>query len=227
MRVWNDLKMHFRKLGLCRRCLKNRCFIHGICLDCYQALPLISGDVLTQPFSHHLDNLNIKIQAIFNYTGAVKEMICQLKYQQALWTVPILGAVFIDRVAPIETDTAVIIPMPMHHRRRRKRGYNQVAVLAAWVANRLHMTVNMNLLTRNRDTEFQHGLNKQERIKNVKGCFTVKQYCHQPVILFDDVMTTGSSLREACRALISAGYVDIHIWVIAVADLSAGSYDAR
>ena len=214
------LSDQYRKFQRCQRCTGANVFAYGLCLRCFQSLAFLSGDRTQQGATLHGVLPSVPVLAIFEYSGSVREMILQLKYRQAFWTVPIFGEMLVDHIRKLDINASVIIPMPMHHRRRLSRGYNQVALLASWMAKKLHMDMRMNTLMRNRNTQLQHELNKDHRIENVRGCFSVKQECRQPVILLDDVMTTGASLTEAYQALCHAGCTEIHICVVAVAEQS-------
>ena len=102
---------------------------------------------------------------------------------------------------------ACIIPVPLHPRRLRERGFNPAAVLARWIARDQHIRFEAGLLRRLRDTPSQTGLGRRARRANVRGAFSVTAVTRAPrrVWLVDDVVTTGSTLAEAARALHRAG----------------------
>ena len=102
---------------------------------------------------------------------------------------------------------ACIVPVPLHPRRLRERGFNPAALLARWIAREQHCPFEAGLLQRLRDTPSQTGLGRSQRRANVRGAFTVTPAARAPlrVWLVDDVITTGSTLAEAARALHRAG----------------------
>lgn len=111
---------------------------------------------------------------------------------------------------------SILIPVPLHRRRLRWRGFNQASVLAEEIKNHLSLEVLNNVLVRTRHTRAQAKLNKNQRIKNLIDCFV----CTQPltdkhVILVDDVTTTGATLNECAKALRTSGAKSVWGLVIA------------
>jgi ComF family protein len=102
---------------------------------------------------------------------------------------------------------ACVIPVPLHPRRLRERGFNPAAVLARWIARDQQLWFDAGLLRRLRDTPSQTGFGRHARRANVRGAFAVTSGARAPrrVWLVDDVITTGSTLAEAARCLHRAG----------------------
>ena len=100
-----------------------------------------------------------------------------------------------------------IIPIPMYRARERVRGYNQSTRLATVVGSDLGIPVHNRLLSRDRPTPPQVGLNLDDRLKNLAHAFTAKAELAtgKRFLLIDDVSTTGSTFREAAAALKAAG----------------------
>jgi ComF family protein len=111
---------------------------------------------------------------------------------------------------------AALVPVPMHRKRKRQRGYDQVAMLAHAVGKQTGQPV-CEALAKNRDTRMQVGLSAAERSLNLFGAFVVKPDTALPreVILVDDVTTTGSTLSECARALRNGGATSVSAIVIA------------
>ena len=122
----------------------------------------------------------------------------------------------------IESEKYIIIPMPSSPARRRERGYNQCELLAhAVIAYDVHgiFTIRNDILFRKKNVEKQTFKNRNERLKNMKDVFDV--HCssksdkeknndfNKTYILLDDVITTGSTLREAILCLEKAGFNDV------------------
>lgn len=110
-----------------------------------------------------------------------------------------------QRAAAFPPDRVVSIPL--HRRRLRARGFNPAALLAQVVARQLSVPYSARTLERIRDTPTQTGLDRRERIENVRGAFRVKEPPERGsrIWLVDDVVTTGSTLGEAARSLRGAG----------------------
>ncbi len=112
----------------------------------------------------------------------------------------------------------IITNVPLHNRKRRERGFDQTKILAEKLAKKLGLTYQP-LLKRKKKTKSQAKLTKTERQNNMSGVFTILDAAaasgRGPILLLDDVATTGTTLNEASRALKSAGYQKIICLVIA------------
>jgi ComF family protein len=110
----------------------------------------------------------------------------------------------------------VIIPVPLHKRRLRERGYNQSALLAERLGAVLHVPVLHNVLYRNRNTMSQTRLDAQARSRNVAGAFSCSGsgVYNKRVLLIDDVCTTGATLNACGLALREGGAQ--RVWALTV-----------
>jgi len=101
----------------------------------------------------------------------------------------------------------LLVPVPLHPRRLRSRGFNPTALLARAIARELGVPLDPAALLRVRDTESQTGLDRAARRRNVRGAFRAHRRLSAPprVWLVDDVVTTGSTVAEAARVLRRAG----------------------
>lgn len=112
----------------------------------------------------------------------------------------------------------MILPIPLHRARLRSRGYNQASLLSQAVADALEIPVHRDGLIRNRHTPPQSGLNRRRRRRNVKCAFEFQGEWsgrYRYVVLLDDVMTTGATLREAAYELKRVGARRVEAWVCA------------
>ena len=97
-----------------------------------------------------------------------------------------------------------IIPIPLHRKKLKQRGFNQAYLLARFMSRFLEVKLAHSSLLRVRETQSQTKLSKQKRAANVKGAFRVKNgnsFERKTILLVDDVYTTGATLREAARLL--------------------------
>ena len=157
------------------------------------------------------------IRAPFLMEGAIQEAIHALKYRNLRAAAPTLGrllALWLES-NPLHGD--VLVPVPLHRRRLRGRGYNQSALLAKEVGKRAGLPVVEYLLVRTRDTPSQVSLpSREERARNVEGSFKcVGKVQGQKIILVDDVVTTGSTLSACATALRFGGAGSV--WGLALA----------
>jgi ComF family protein len=109
----------------------------------------------------------------------------------------------------------MVVPLPLAPKRLAERGFNQSALLGAQVAKILALRFEARGMLRVRETPPQTGLNREARLKNVRGAFDCAQRLDGHVAIVDDVMTTGATLSEAAKVLKKAGAARVSAWVIA------------
>lgn len=117
----------------------------------------------------------------------------------------------------LNTETAVFVPVPLHHKRWLTRGFNQSELIAKELSGLSGISA-VNLLKRVKNTETQINLKRHERQANVKEAFivnTIKLDKTKKIILIDDVVTTGSTLNECANSLAVAGFTEIYGLVVA------------
>ncbi len=111
----------------------------------------------------------------------------------------------------IPIPEGVLVPVPLHSTRLRDRGFNQAEVLV----RQLHIPMRTDILTRTRSTSPQAEIKeKKKRLENMKNSFASRQI-RGNIVLFDDVCTTGATLRNAAEALKRAGAN--HVWAMTIA----------
>lgn len=112
----------------------------------------------------------------------------------------------------------VIMPIPLHRSRRRKRGYNQAEILAEEIGRRMQIPVESKSLIRIKKTNPQKKLGHQDRKKNLKSAFAVKNP-YQPVkkvLLIDDIYTTGNTMDAASNVLKQKGVGNVYFLTISI-----------
>ena len=109
-----------------------------------------------------------------------------------------------------------IIPVPMYEAKQKKRHYNHMDLIAQEFAKLTNYTIETNLIKRIKDTKPQYGLNKLERKENLKDAFAVNdiKINHPKLLIFDDILTTGSTVNEMIKTLKGNGYLDITVLTI-------------
>lgn len=144
------------------------------------------------------------------YEAVLHDAVHAFKYRGNLTLGEQLGRLMADHDYPsfrIE-DYELIVPVPLHRRRLRQRGFNQSVHLAREVSRRRGIPLDFLALRRVVDTESQAGLKKDERQSNMKSAFSVtapERIRGRRILLVDDVHTTGSTLGECARTLLKEG----------------------
>jgi len=160
----------------------------------------------------------------FVYAQPLEWMIQQLKFNEKLSYVPLLSSLmlaYLQARLPEGFSADAAIPMPLHPKRLKQRGFNQSLLLLKPVAAEMNIPIDVSSCQRVRDTPHQTGKTARQRRQNIKGAFQFdnqKNYKH--VIIFDDVITTGSSVSELSKALKRSGVEKVDVWSLA----RAGKY---
>ncbi|MFA5323765.1 MAG: ComF family protein [Smithella sp.] len=159
-------------------------------------------------------------RAVFSYEDIILNAIHQFKYNRNISIGEMLASFMADFSFPgiNYTDYCMIIPVPLHIKRLRERGFNQSLILARTIGEKQQIPVNFSLLKRKKFTLTQTGSNKKERKQNIKGAFEVsdpRKIVDKNIILVDDVYTTGATVNECAKTLIKAGAQRVSVLTIA------------
>ena len=156
-----------------------------------------------------------RVRAVYRYAFPVDGLIQRLKYAgQEVIAAHLARAMAAAVAMPAWPD--LILPMPLHPRRLRERGFNQAALLAGHLAGLLDVELAPTACRRVRDTPPQVDLPVDQRHRNIRGAFEcVADLSGRRVVLVDDVMTTGASLDELARVVQRAGAAEVSAWVVA------------
>jgi ComF family protein len=153
------------------------------------------------------------------YENELRKLIHLFKYGRVQTLAAPLGRL-LSRALPREQSFDVIVPLPLHWRKRWQRGFNQAELLANEIGRRTHTPVR-NALSRVRGTQSQAGLTSAKRRENVSGAFQAKRRARMDgsrVLLIDDVMTTGATAASCARALKRAGARQVTLLTLARVD---------
>lgn len=154
----------------------------------------------------------------FAYRGVVESLVRRFKFHHDLAAGRMLAGVLAARLVALGAPRPqLMVPVPLHWRRRLVRGFNQSEMLCRDLAGWLEGPPWYPLLGRRRHTSSQSALPAARRTGNVRGAFRVRRAFPglRHVVLVDDVMTTGSTVNECARVLRRAGVERVDVWVIA------------
>jgi ComF family protein len=112
----------------------------------------------------------------------------------------------------------LVVPIPLHRKKLRERGFNQAELIAKVVAKHLQVRLTKGNLKRRKATITQTSLDREERRRNLREAFTVKnrdEFQAKNVLLVDDVYTTGATIKEAAKVLKEARVKDVYVFALA------------
>jgi ComF family protein len=161
-----------------------------------------------------------------SYEGGLRDLIHVLKFQQVRPAAQVLGRVLAESIAGLEkampVGTIGVVPVPLHKRKQRQRGFNQAEIIAREALKQLARPKRFELCTgvllRRRETGSQIGLTSHQRRENMRGAFAVSdpaRILNRDILLIDDVYTTGTTAAECAGVLRRAGAA--RVWVATVA----------
>jgi len=211
-----------------------------ICSSCYEALPH-NDNCCTHcalPLPEDIDNdvlcgRCIKNRPIFDYSYSlfryeeeIINLVHQLKFGEKISYARSIGELLlttmVDRLLPEQGMPDCVIPVPLHDRRLRERGYNQSTEIARVLAKKMDLPIAQGKVLRQRSTLTQTGLKADERQRNIKGAFkVVSELNDKHVLVVDDVITTGSTVNELAKVLKKSGVERVGVLSIARAPLKS------
>ncbi|MBL8061504.1 MAG: ComF family protein [Anaerolineales bacterium] len=150
------------------------------------------------------------------FSGPIQSALHKLKYRRDMSMGDALAAQMAHFVRILNWPVDLVVPIPLGKRRLRERGYNQVAMVAFPLSMALGYRYAPDALLRNRETNTQVGLSKEERRRNVHDAFRAGTGVkNRTVLIMDDVSTTGSTLSSGAQALYAAGAKDVYALTVA------------
>lgn len=199
---------------LCQACLASLVLNNNACYCCAQPL---SQNQQNNYCGACLSNtpLITRTQAPFIYQTPLDYLIIQLKYHARLTMLSLLAKLLLANIT-VNSQADCIMPIPLHKSRLRQRGFNQALEIARIVSRQLTLPLNHQQLVRIRNTPPQVQAAAADRQKNIAAAFAVTTpVTAKNIILLDDVITSGSTVREAAKMLFQAGAASVECWAIA------------
>ena len=190
------------ELPFCRVCADPG--VQGVCRDCRQLSPQLLGNL-------------VGIRAPFLMEGLLREAIHSFKFRNYRAASPCLAELLADYLDSNPLPGDVLLPVPLHQKKLRERGYNQAALLARELGKRVGIPVEEKLLVRTRHTSPQVAApSAAQRRTNAEGAFSCRTgAAGRNIILVDDVCTSSATLRSCAAALKAGGAASV--WALTLA----------
>lgn len=211
------------------------------CINCHQAIQRSKGQfcdiclddlpesvyrIQHEHLAHHIFGGRVPIQAVyvlatFHPKSPLQKALHQLKYEGNTTIGKQMGTKLGQVLSGVHTNVDLLIPVPIHPKKLKKRGYNQSEYIAQGLAEALQITV-VHGLKRIQETPSQTTLTREERWNNVSEAFKCSdQLLHHSkeahLGLVDDTLTTGATLEACAQTLLDVGYTKISIFSIGYA----------
>lgn len=201
-----------------------------ICSYCYQALPWLINQcyLCGLPLTEEKEAIYClacletpplfdRLCALFEYKSAAKYFIKKLKYQQQLSftsiITEILNKVILQWYANRQLPQAVI-PVPLSDKRLKTRGFNQTAVILNKLDKQLGISVLDNVCSRKDTIATQAVLSANARRRNLENIFSVSNIKYHHIAIFDDVVTTGSTVNSLTESFHQIGVSEVDVWCV-------------
>ena len=173
---------------LCENCKKNLQELEKVHIDRYK----------NKFFNEHI--------YMFKYEKYIREKILNYKFNDKPFYYKTFTNIFITnkKMCDILKSYDIIIPVPIHNKRRKQRGYNQTELIAKELAKGILNLEYLNILTKNKNAKPQSMLNKEQRIENAKNVYGVIKNIdieNKKILIFDDIYTTGATANECAKVL--------------------------
>lgn len=194
-----------------------------ICIKCLHDLPFTDFHLYPENPAARLfwGRLTIhKVNALlyFKKGTKVQQLIHQLKYQGQTDIGFLLGKMMGEKMLLSEQRPDLIVPIPLHQKKQRSRGYNQSLSIAEGIAHILQCPINTCLLVRKINTTTQTKKSRYERFENLKAAFELQQSFNLNnlhILLVDDLLTTGATLEACGKLLLDNGLNKLSIATLA------------
>lgn len=222
-----SITQHWRLHAPCVLCHQFHRGRFAVCADCdtlltklinpcqYCAMELNDGQFNTcgncikkQPYFD-------QVMACYHFSEPLRSLLHDFKYQQALYLRSYLAKLILDALPLSNYQPDCLIPVPLHSKRIRQRGFNQAAELTKLLAKQLNLPFSLSLCEKVINTVQQVGLDGEARRKNLRNSFRVHSCPYNHVVLIDDLITTGSTANELARQLKRQGAQRVDVWCCA------------
>lgn len=187
-----------------------------ICKDCERYVKTFEKDVCTK---YH--NSAIKGHFwMFKYEDIIRAKIIDYKFNEKSYLFRMFSQLILnsDSAKKFLSQMDYIIPVPIHKKRQKERGYNQCSLISRKVCRELNVQILEGVLAKSKNIVAQSTLNKTQRMLNIVGSYSIKKtrsLVGKNVVIFDDIYTTGSTINECANTIKLLGCSNIYAFTIA------------
>ncbi len=198
-------------VALCPRCRRELPVVEGACIRCGVPLPSdgLCGQCLERPPPFQRTIVALR------YVSPARELVHGLKFRRNMAVADILGRLLAQRLSAEPGESPeLVIPVPLHRKRLRERGFNQALEIGRVIARQMDIAIGVDRCRRVRHTMPQAQMDSAERRRNLRGAFKVDAHGvrGRHVAVLDDVMTTGTTVAELASTLTRAGARRVDVW---------------
>ncbi len=236
LKTWSDAGLNFFYPAICQICASHRATPEEgyVCVDCWTEVQFIKEPFCERcglPFEGSITNsfecsncagmeLHFRsARSAVVASGLVLEVIHRYKYLRALWFEPFLADLLIRQAKPILARGSwnLIVPVPLHHLKKREREFNQAECLAKQLSLATSIPLAVKQLQRVQPTRTQTLLTRPERADNVRSAFRFNgnRLNGENIVLIDDVFTTGATTSACAKILKQSGAGEVCVWTVA------------
>lgn len=153
--------------------------------------------------------------APYRFEGPLRTLLHDFKYHDGLYLSTFFAHAMLESTPADIHQTQCLLPIPMHPKRLRQRGFNQAVELAKLLGRALKLPYDVSHCQKIINTVPQAELNGKQRRQNLKGAFCVQPSAYKHITLIDDLLTTGSTANELAYCLKKQGVAHVDVWCCA------------
>ncbi|MDR0865117.1 MAG: ComF family protein [Candidatus Symbiothrix sp.] len=197
------------------------------CLECFLKIPktnyhLNGNNLARDRFLGKIPVQKVSAYLYYNKSGLGQKLVAEIKYRGNIYLGEWIGASLAKEMLPsgFFEDIDFLVPVPLHRKKLRKRGFNQSEIVAQGVSGITGIPVETKNLYRKKANVTQTKKGVYERWKNTAGIFDIRDmelFENKHLLLIDDVLTTGATLEACAQALLKCKNVKISILTLAIA----------
>lgn len=204
---------HYQSFAVCLSCIDLFKPIGPACRYCALPLPddkfLVCGHCLKEKPAFD------QTFAAYIFEEPLRTLLHDFKYYGALYLRSVLVKLMLDALPARGFTSECLVPVPLHSKRIRQRGFNQAAELCKVLGKKLNISYDLNLCKKIIHTPSQASLDSKQRRRNMRQAFQSKPSNYQHITLVDDLLTTGSTANELARIFKKQGVARVDLWCCA------------